>query len=108
MQKETEKDVISINLSGELNHFMIKDLEKCVASMTVRGKLVEQFRFIESVLKKSKQPKPRFFSAREISTMCGYFAASLQQTKKSNFALLKNTFETALSDWEKHNPEINN
>lgn len=106
--KETEKDVIAINLTGEMNHFLILDLEKCISNMSYRGKQVEQLKFLESVLKKSKQPKPRFFSAREVSTMCGFLEGSFQLTKKSKFAELKVTFEKALSDWEKNNPIINN
>ncbi len=102
MTKETEKEVIEIDLTSELNHLLIKDLESTIKNISYnRQKEIPQFRFLESVLQKSKQKKPRLFSARECSTISGYLAASLQMTKKKEFELIQDVFEQGLKNWEK-------
>lgn len=100
--KETEKEEIEIDLTSELNHFLIKDLENTIKNTPYhRQKEIPQFRFIESILKKCKEKKPRFFSARECSTISGFLNQRFVQTKKSEYEKILNMFHKGLSDWEK-------
>lgn len=107
--KETEKEVIEIDIQGEMNYFLIKDLESCIA-LYYAGKVVgldEHWKLLESVLKKCKQKKPRYFSARECATIIGFLEQSFQLTKKSKFEILTIIFKKSLEEWEKNNPDIN-
>lgn len=100
--KATEKEEIEIDLPSELNHFLIKDLENTIKNTPYhRQKEIPQFRFIESILKKCKEKKPRFFSARECATIDGYLSHSYVQTKKKEFEVLMSYFKKGLVEWER-------
>ena len=100
--KATEKEEIEIDLPSELNHFLIKDLEKNAMNLPYhKQKEIPQFRFIESVLKKCKEKKPRLFSARECATIDGYLSHSYVQTKKKEFEVLMSYFKKGLVEWER-------
>lgn len=102
-----EQEIIEISLAPELNHLLIRDLERTIGNIVAKGakNKYEQFRFLESVLRKSKEKKPRMFCARECSTIAGYLTGAFQLSKNGKFKVMANLFDNGLKKWEEETNE---